>query len=399
MLKIHIGRIKTQADKDKGLSLFICVYLLMNAVNFMIQDAFEVSNNVLMLARLGIIVVIFAFLIMPLLSFTKQEWSILILLEVVVLSAYGYSWLIGVSATQLLDWIGTTMGECVLLGVSAYIIQDKSILFLWIRRFTWPIWIVLAIDIFYQVGGIYEMHFSYAILLVILVHLNELINGGNMIYLVSSSIQIIMLLSYGSRGAVICIMVFLVLKIFTNIQSYVKKFLYIFSLFLSGLFINNIALRLGKIIYGFLVTRGMGGRTLRLLLKGRFILYNNRSQLWATVINCIKEKPLAGWGIRGAVYEMGHPYPHQFFLDFPLTFGLPLGLFLIAILVWPLRKVITTKEGFCKDIIQIFFCVGFVSLMISGTVFTSYYYFLLMGLVLSADKDISKTHAEKRNMI
>ena len=56
---------------------------------------------------------------------------------------------------------------------------------------------------------------------------------------------------------------------------------------------------------------------------------------------------------------------------------------MIIALCLPLLKVFTVREAVSRDLIQMFFCIGFVALMFSNTLFTDYYYFMFLGLAAS----------------
>ena len=376
-------KIKSQEDKDKALSFFICSYLVLNAINSVLQDVLHFSGSRLSMAKMLIAIVIMFLLIRPLLKFKKKEWCRLILWESVIFLAYLWSWLLGVSTSRITGWASTTMMVCVPIAIAAAFVRDKSILYTYLCRFSWIIWLVLIVNMRGSTDDLYDMHFSYGLLLVMLLHMNELINTGKKRYIPCLVIQLYMLLSYGSRGALVCIVVFMILKVMTNVESKTKRICYSLLLIAISAGLYLLLTKYALALYAWLLNKGYYSRTIKLLLTGQFASHDSgRGELWNRVIELIKQKPILGWGIRGAVSEMGHPYPHNFFLDCWLSFGIPLGTVLAAFLVIPLRKVITVFKGTYKDMLQILFSIGFVSLMFSSTFFTNYYYFIFMGLFL-----------------
>lgn len=382
-LTIRNNQIHDVEKMDRAMSFFICLYLLLNAVNSAIQNAFAISESGYVIVRIAIQILLIFFMIRPIMHFSQREWNVLLLWELLALLCYIYSWLLGVSISRLQGWAITTLGTCVPLGVFAYLISDKKILYNTLLKFSWFILAVLVVEMSGRIDETYNMHFSYALLFVILLHSNELIGFSKRIFIVPVIVECLMLMAYGSRGALLCVAVFFVIKIFTSVNG-VKR--YLFSILVILLFggIYFTIQFFGREIYGFLVSHGYGSRTWRLLLLGDFVSHDSgRNEIWNIVLECIKKKPVQGWGIYGAVSQIGAPYPHQLFLDLLLTFGVPIGSILSIAAIRPAFRVFTVSKGMHKDLMIIFLCSGLISLMFSGTVFTSYYYFLFLGLGLS----------------
>ena len=383
--RINLG-INNQTDKDKAMSHFICLYLIMNAFNSLLQDVYGFKDTILSYVKTGITVFLMLVLLRTVLKYTKKELKKLFLWEFIGLFIYFWSFILGVSLEVLSPWAITTLTVCIPMAVTISNIKDKGILYKSLLNASWIILFILFLNMTGTSDKIYDMHFSYGLLLVILLHLNEAINNNKKILILFVILELLMLVLYGSRGAIICIGVYLALKIFSNVENKKKRTGYLVLLCSFGvifyLFMNNYA----ETFYEWLLQKGYYSRTLKLLFSNQFISHDSgRKVLWDSVLKLISEKPFLGWGIRGAIDEMGHPYPHNLFLDCWLTFGCFFGTILIALLVYPIYRVITVKKGIYKDLLQILFSISFVSLMFSGTFFTNYYYYMFMGLILSVD--------------
>jgi len=375
---------RDQSDKDFFLSRFICMYILLDALNSVLQDVFGVSGTPLTVVKFAAAALLFLLLLKPLLKFTGSEWTRLLGLELFVLFLYLYSFVDGVPFARLTGWAGTSLAVCVPLAVAVSCIEDRSILYSMLVKYSWLVLALLAVNMAGRAGDLYDMHFSYALLLVMLLHLNELINRGKKLYIVFLLAELVMLVLYGSRGALACVVVFLFLKVFTNVESRRRKYFYIFLLVLGSALVYGV-LNQGAAIYRYFLDRGVRSRTLYLFLTGQFTSHDSgRNELWAAVVGAIRQRPLAGWGIRGAIsFMQGHPYPHQFFLDMLVSFGLPLGLLLTVLMTWPVLYVFTAEKSVNKDLLQIFFCSSFVMLMFSSTWFTNDFYYMLLGLLMT----------------
>ena len=371
--------------KDKSLGMFVCVYLLLDAVNSMIQDVFKLSGMTLKAAQAAIALVLLYFIFRCAEYFNRRNWAILILWESVAGLAYAYSYFVGVSLSRLMGWAGTTLGVCVPIAVFIGFIENKEIFYNLLKNFSWVILAVLLVDMLKTTDDLYNMHFSYAVLTVMLIHFNELVNGNKkLLHLSSVVVEFGMIFMYGSRGALVCFAVFIALKIFFNVRDKKISVKYAILMCVAACAIFVI-LAFGNEIYSLLKSMGITSRTMKLFLTGRFVSHDSgRGDLYTTVRMLIMQKPISGWGIRGAVSAMNnHPYPHQFFYDLILTFGFPIGICMIIALCFPLLKVFTVREAVSRDLIQMFFCIGFVALMFSNTLFTDYYYFMFLGLAAS----------------
>ncbi len=371
--------------KDKCFSAFVCVYLLLDAVNSMIQDVFRLSGMTLRAVQAVIVLTLLYFLFRCATYFNRKNWAVLILFESVAGLSYAYSYFLGVSLSRLLGWAGTTLGVCVPIAVFIGFIENKEIFYNLLKHFSWVNLAVLVIDMVGTTDDLYNIHFSYAVLTVMIIHFNELVDGNKrLLHLIFVIIEFGMIFMYGSRGALVCFGAFIMLKIFFNVRD--KKISVKYAILLCVAACGILAiLSFGNEIYNLLKSMGITSRTLKLFLTGQFVSHDSgRGDLYSTVRMLIMQKPISGWGIRGAVSAMdNHPYPHQFFYDLVLTFGFPIGICMIIALCLPLLKVFTVKEKVSRDLIQMFFCIGFVALMYSNTLFTDYYYFMFLGLAAS----------------
>ena len=386
-IKISTGIVK---DKDYVFSLFVAVYLVLNAANSSFQTVFPFLQN--MLFKLLIMGILGLFLVYAISFMKSKEIFLFATLEAVMIVAYVYSYALGAPLGKLASMAVTSLMVCVPLGVCAFFIEDKQILYRMLFRSSW---VILALSVFEMIGnmgGIYSQHFSYMLCLVAIIHSMEMFNRKKWGYILLIAAEIAMIVFYGSRGALICIFAYYILKVVTNIRDDRKRIVILSVVLLAGLFLFLFASRLGELLYNYLLSMGYNIRTLKILARGDFITHDSgRSELWDTVIRCIKEKPFTGWGICGAVDEMGFPYPHQFYMDLVLSFGWPIGVLLAIVLFFPVIHTLYSAKGTTKELQLAFLCIGFLSLMVSGTLFSSYFYAIFLGLAAAVPERFKKT--------
>jgi hypothetical protein len=381
---INAKKLKYKSNRDNALGLYICLYLLLNAFNSTLQSAFGVSGGTLSAIKLLIQMVLILLLVNAVNHMKIRAFNVLFVMEFFGVLSIMYGYLQGVEISELLSWSRTLLPVCIPIAFCAMVIKEKQVLYDMLLKTSWLIFIVLTIHIFAGKDQTYSMHFSYAMLVVMLLHLNEWLARKKTIYFVIAVVEFLMILLFGSRGALVCVAVFLILKIISTEGSLRKKIPLIVVICIGTVGLFFIFDYFRPLILQYLSSRGKLSRTLKLLLIGEFSSYDSgRIDLWNRVIELIQERPILGWGIGGAVNQMGYPYPHQLFLDLLLTFGIPLGVLLITLIFYQVIRAVIRQNGVHKDLIQIFGSTAMVCLMFSGTVFTNFYFFLFMGLCLS----------------
>lgn len=373
-----------QRKKDLEYSRCIGIYYFLNELNAVLILSFRLSGSTLSLFRYLITAVIFFSFIRCIIHFRKHEFQSLIIAVGFMFFLYVYSWLVGSKADLLIDWGITTFGICVPLGVFAYNIFDKDVLYNELLKFSLPVLVLLIINLSGSQLVNYDMHFSYMLLYVIVFHISFIMRKRKYFVVPLVLLELIMLLVFGSRGALLCIFVFIVLKILSNMESISKRIIYIFVAILVVVLVQYLLSAYGPLFLAKARELGFISRSLGKILDGSLTTYDSgRSIIWQSTLELIKQAPFLGYGIRGAVDYLFSSYPHQLFLDLWLSFGVIFGSLIGLLVLIPSRKLLIGKYSISKELIHIFFSISFVMLMISGTVFTSYNFFIYMGLILS----------------
>ena len=373
-----------QKKKDLEYSRCIGLYYFLNELNAVMIISFGLSGSALNSFRFIVTIIIFLSFLRCIIHFRKNEYLSLLITICSVTVLFIYSWLIGSKADLLMEWGTTTLGICVPLGIFAYNICDKEVLYSVLLKFSLPVLVLLVLNLQGSQITNYDMHFSYMLLYVILFHISYILRKRKYIVIPIVLLEILMLLVYGSRGALICIVAFIVLKVLANVESNTKRVLYIMAALIIAFLIQYSLDNYGTSLLYQARELGFTSRSLRRILDGSVTSYDNaRIYIWQNTMDLIKKSPISGYGIRGAVDYLHTSYPHQLFLDLWLSFGVIFGTMISFMILIPSRKVFIGEYSIRKELIQIFFCISFVMLMVSGTVFTTYNFFIYMGLILS----------------
>lgn len=235
--------------------------------------------------------------------------------------------------------------------------------------------------------GSYSMSLSYYMLLPTLVFFDELLEKFSFKSFVFLIVSLLIILSLGSRGAILCIIVFAFLKFFSphSKKSY-KKIITSFGL----LSIGTIALIfLDKIIeffYNLLLSYDINSRTLRLFLREGVYL-SGRDRIYYRVIAEILERPILGVGIAGDRRILGGGYVHNLFIELIANFGIVFGLIISICLIILIIKSLFIKDKERYDLIIIWLSLGFVHLMVSSSYLIDIKFWIFLGLIINLLKE------------
>jgi hypothetical protein len=200
----------------------------------------------------------------------------------------------------------------------------------------------------------------------------------------------------GSRGAILCLLVFIVLIYIMNYKTEkrLKRYLKLMVAIVFGIVavcnFKNIALILGKFL--------QNSRTLN-LLSSNINFDSGRSHIQALYWNEIMEHPLKFNGIFSdriyyskisqEIYDMTN-YPHNIIVELFFQWGILLGTIIFFIMVCGIiRSVICInkiKNNELTCIVLIFLVSGFIKLFFSASYLVSIEFYLLVGIVICSQR-------------
>lgn len=287
----------------------------------------------------------------------------------------------------ILDRAFWTLGICIPMGYLAYSVFDKQIMYDVMLKASYYMTALISLVFFFnwfRSPGTYSMSFSYSLLYPLLFHLDAYFNKRKIIYLFLSLYQMTLILLYGSRGAVLCFSVFIIIKIVFAIKSTLKKAALIgFGGILVAFFYMNFEV-VGNSVLRFLAQNGYYSRTLNRFFYGSIMQSSGRDRIWANTMEMITEKPWIGWGVGGDAVYFGGTYPHNIFLEILLNFGIIIGGIICVVIIMYVIHLIFLKESIDKNLLFIYFCAGFLPLLLSSTYLKDYEFFIFMFLCVQA---------------
>ena len=222
-----------------------------------------------------------------------------------------------------------------------------------------------------DVQSSYSLDFGYNVMFFALVFLYLALRYKRLRDVFACAVGIAMCLIGGSRGSIVCIGAFLVIYLFISLQQSRMKFLYITIIALLTLimfyFYEPILLLSARTLERF----GLPSRFIHKMINGSIFDGTGRNRIWDAAIQMIKEKPLLGHGAMGArpVISRLHivGYPHQFFLEMFIEYGVIIGGAISLFLIISSIRILCMKNiGEWKFVFLVFFANA-LELMLSYT--------------------------------
>ncbi len=225
-----------------------------------------------------------------------------------------------------------------------------------------------------------DMSFAYAVLPHVCLVAYYAFTKSNIWNVALTGIGSVFLLSLGTRGAVLCLFVFLALAVLFLTRSKMKMFIILLiGLLLLILLTGN---RLVIVLTAFEELAENLGLSIRIVdqfnagtlfeSKGRDFI---RGQLW----EALRGHEVWGYGFFGDRVVLEGGFSHNFVMELLIDFGfLAAMIIMIVISVMLLMKFRKSNRN-GKMFLLLFFCISIVQLMLSGSYLVEPNFFLLLG--------------------
>ena len=237
--------------------------------------------------------------------------------------------------------------------------------------------------------GTYSMSLSYYLLMPAIIFLDELIDRFSLKMLVFSLTTLLVILAIGSRGAIVCIIVFVFLKLVRHKKEISYKKALVDSFLLGLMVFTCIYLEIIlESLYSLLSLFGIKSRSIILFMRDEIHL-SGRERLYKAAIDEITKSPLIGFGLGGDRRILNGGYVHNFILEVVGNFGFVIGLIFLLLLLIIILKSLVSKNGVKYNIIIMWMCLGFIHLMFSGSYIINIKFWIFLGLLLNPYKGLN----------
>lgn len=227
----------------------------------------------------------------------------------------------------------------------------------------------------------YDMVFGYEASLATMLMFENYLKSNKIINLLFVIIGVALVIIRGSRGSLFTLVIYFIVKMFINQRKNSKKLLLIIgTAIISILTYNHLEMIISNTIV-VMANYGIYSRTLSSMLESTIIDSNGRDAIYNVLIYDIKENPIWGYGLFADRIKLNSGYAHNLAVEFLYNYGLIVGVLLLTSLVTGILKVILNDNKNNYFAAFSMFTIG--SLMFSGSYLTSYYFYIMLGMLLS----------------
>lgn len=235
------------------------------------------------------------------------------------------------------------------------------------------------------IGKIYSMSLSYYMLLPAIIYLNNLFNKITFKDLLLFVLSMSIIISLGSRGTLLCIIVYIFLRLLKQSKPSMVRIYY--YLVIITLFILSIVYHRAILIFLDTLFQkiGVNSRSINLLLRDE-VNFTGRDTIFYKTVEGIKNNPFLGVGIGGDRVINGGSYVHNLFLEILANFGVVIGVLLLLLIIIMLVINLFVSKLNEYNFLIIWISIGFVHLMVSSSYLIDIKFWILMGLTYNLFK-------------
>lgn len=231
------------------------------------------------------------------------------------------------------------------------------------------------------------MEFANAISMSIALLLYSGIIDKNAPDLILSITGLILLLTYGSRGALMTLCILAAYLVWVQYKN--TKIVYVI-IFLSILIVMT-GPEVLSIALDWMTKAGLNSRTLEKLLSGKFLVSNDRLRIYRYLFKVLRDNFIFGVGLCGDRYYLplrftgvDATYAHNMILELYLDFGAIIATIMLTIMGYLLYTCYFKEEDLeRKGLFAAFFTVGLLQLMTSRSWITEQNFFIFFALLLT----------------
>lgn len=380
---------KVILNSNKIFCLCIAFYYALSVLNRVFASLLKGSSILASIIRFGTYAVIILVLLGMIGNFKRLVT--LITLEAVVAIIFILSVVTGnIGNTEwhpVYEQIATTY---IPLGIAAYCITDRKMLLNAIypvALVSVPILIAVAVLSYGNWDYSYDMSLGYVMVFSVLVLMAQFTVDTKIYNIALAGCLSVFILLVGSRGPFICIIAFIMIELLLSPRYSKKTKTVIIILVVSAAVVLWINMdKILSYIYQISVSLGFDSRSVLLLIQGEALSHDSgRNVLNEYYMELINRKPILGYGVMGG-WVSDDMYPHNIILELTLSFGYPLGGFLLIVLLLILVSAIRKKNDKYNNALIVLFVSYCMYLFVSNTYLKVWQFFVCIALCIPNSK-------------
>lgn len=369
--------LSSEDRNDERVSQFVGAYFISSTANMTMKTILPIPEGMWSLVSLMWGLFIVFFLLRGIKTVFSRSKGLIVKSFVVFLVLFLWSYALislrGEPTKVLIQSIGIpALIFWLPVGIYASSVKRMDILYHIMLKTSYVITALLVLCFLFRdgsaVGGeeaaSYNMFFGYAMAFSSLFQLNEFFRTRKKVFLLLFLFQVVLILLYANRGALLSVGFFIVYKLVFDQGSTVMKIigitLIIIALATIMLYMQDLASAAVQLLSGY----NIESRTLEKMATSEIAQSDTRDELRAIAMQMINERPILGWGIGGECYTLGMRYalgselsvgfsPHNGILQHMLYFGVFLGNLVNILLILPLFKLHKISDPYRHGLILV----------------------------------------------
>lgn len=215
----------------------------------------------------------------------------------------------------------------------------------------------------------YSVSFGYDVMLYALPFIYCAWKDHKLTDIIGAGLGLFLILSYGSRGPLLFLGIFILLLCVKMLQRSRKKVLIIALIAIGIIVVYAFYIPILVFLMERMESVGISSRFLSMLLEGTIASDSGRTKIWMAALEMIKDNPF-GYGFMGSQHVISKlilaGYPHSFILEILIDFGVIVGgIFLLLIFYYSCAMLFSPKNSAWSGVFLAFFgtaCQLFISL-------------------------------------
>ena len=231
--------------------------------------------------------------------------------------------------------------------------------------------------------GVYSMPLSYYLLLPAIMYSDMFLERFRIKHGLMAVIATILIILIGARGPLLCLGVYIMLRMGKYFESRRIYTVFLYILFWVSLIVLFVYFQtIMEFVYNLYVKHGYYSRTLWLLTQPT-VFMSGRDRIYQEAMTHIfGDRYLFGYGIGGDRIILGGMYVHNFYLEVLLNFGVLFGGLIALFVTLLLFTLLLTTDRERYNMYITWIALGFVPLMVSSSYLININFWILLGLSL-----------------
>lgn len=398
MLKENLFQNTDEVNKarERYLAILVCFLIGFSPVKLGILNMLPYKMDVIILN--SIYIIMWIIVIKKILSRVQIDSLFLVLFFVIAWS------LALLSNTDYLNFYLDIGYRLFFISIPSYILVRCIKDYTQLKKFLIIVSVLITISMFISMFIFnvnedvrYSQTTGYILLPAAVISANTLFKKFSLMYLANIMIALFLIIASGARGPLICFGMFIATKIVLESIIGIKRMITVLLIGTSlsiaiSIYWSNIIFEINRIIIEY----GFSDRIILSIIDNKIFFDPARNLLRDFSLTIILNNPFWGTGIASERLllsrMMGESsaeaigwYPHNFFLEILLQFGIILGIAILLFFVYLLiTAFLKNKDKDMKDILIIFLAAGFYPLLLSGSYLQSPLFFAFIGFCINA---------------